>query len=188
MNPVLLAIAALADSSNPEAETHRRLGLVRTSGSYIPWLAKTWEATRTFLESQDWEEISWKDLPPGAGIPIARYFRAPNGGGVHNTMTVGEARARGIPLESRIHKPSPDGTGPNPRGLGVFAEVRAEDVQEVTNEVWVILGPAFGEDLAPWTWHPGPPAVPVSCAHYEALDSGRWDDPGLQVVNVHLLQ
>jgi len=186
MNVVISALAAVSESTDPKVVDHRNGGLVRTTGSFVPGLGANWEATRAFLESLDWEEVAWTDLPEGSGIPIARYFRA-SGQGVRNTMTVAEARRRGIVLESRVHKPDDSPESPNPRGLGVFADHKAEDVQVQTDEVWIILGP-FGDLTVPWTWHPGAPAVPVIKAQYSALDEGRWDDPGLQSVNVHLQQ
>ena len=186
MNAVPTALAAVSESLNPEAVKHRNGGLVRSTGSFVPGLEPTWEAARAFLESLNWEEIAWDALPEGAGIPVARYFKAV-GAGIRNTMTVAEARRRGIDLECRVHKPDDSGKSPNPKGLGVFAAHRAADVQEETEEIWVILGP-FGDLTVPWTWHPGAPAVPVTKRHYSALEEGRWDAPELQDVNVHLQQ
>ena len=187
MSDVFAALKAVSESFQPEAIQHRLEGLVRSTGSFVPGLSPSWEATRAFLEGLDWEEVAWDSLPEGAGIPVARYFRATGSAGVRNTMSVAEARARGIELESRVHKPDPTGKSPNPRGLGIFADHKAEDVQVQTDEVWIILGP-FGDLVVPWTWHPGPPAVPVTKRHYDALESGKWDDPGMQDVNVHLQQ
>jgi len=186
MNAVLTALSAISQSNDPRLSGHRNNGLVRTTGSYVPGLEPTWDAAKAFLESLDWEEVPWDSLPEGAGIPVARYFRAA-GTGIRNTMTVAEARRRGIVLECKVHKPAEDPEDPNPRGLGVFAEHRAADVQEETQETWIILGPS-GDLIVPWTWHPGPPAVPVTKRHYPALDAGRWDAPELQQVNVHLQQ
>lgn len=186
MKSVLGALAAVSDSADSKMEAHRNGGLVRRTGSFVPGLEGTWEATRAFLQSLDWEEVSWDSLPEGCGIPVARYFRA-TGAGIRNTMTVAEARARGIDLECRIHKPDDSPQSINPRGLGVFADHKAEDVQTQTNEIWIILGP-FGNLLVPWAWHPGCPAIPVTKRHYNALESGQWDAPELQGVNVHLLQ
>ena len=186
MNAVLAALSAISESTNPEVVKHRENGLVRSTGSFVPGLTPSWEATQAFLEALTWEEVAWTDLPEGAGIPVARYFKA-NASGIRNTMTVSEARARGIGLECRIHKPDDSPESPNPRGLGIFADHRAADVQEETDEVWIILGP-FGDLVVPWTWHPGAPAVPVTKAQYSALDNGRWDAPELQDINVHLQQ
>lgn len=185
MITVFTALATVSESTDPEMINHRNNGLVRRTGSYVPGLEATWEATRAFLESLTWKEVPWDSLPKGAGIPIARYFKA-EGAGIRNTMTVSDARLRGIDLECRVHKPG-DEDGPNPKGLGIFAQHRAEDVQIETNEIWIILGPS-GDDLIPWTWHPGRPAVPVMKRHYSALEEGRWHAPQLVNVNVHLLQ
>ena len=186
MNAVLTALSAISKSTDQGLVGHRNNGLVRTTGSYVPGLEPTWDAAKAFLESLDWEEISWDALPEGAGIPVARYFKA-RGKGIHNTMSVREARRRGITLAVNVHKPDPTGKSPNPKGLGVFADHKAADVQVQTDEVWVILGPS-GDLVVPWTWHPGPPAVPVTKRHYSALEEGRWDAPELQDVNVHLQQ
>jgi hypothetical protein len=186
MKAVLNALETISATTDERLIAHRDGGLVRTTGSFVPGLGQDWQATRDFLSSLDWEEVAWDSLPEGCGIPIARYFKA-TGSGVMNTMTVGEARRRGITLEVRVHKPDPTGKSPNPRGLGVFAQVRAADVQTQTDEVWLILGPS-GDLVIPWCWHPGAPAVPVVEAHYDALDNNDWSDPELQNVNVHLLQ
>jgi hypothetical protein len=180
------ALDALANDPSEELRKHAER-LVRRTGSSVAGI-DSWPRTYTFLHECEWEEVSWKDLPPGAGHPVARYFRAPISGewrASKNTITVAEARKRGLALEVQVHKPDP--TCPvNPRGLGVFTSDRA-DVATPTREVWIILGPS-GDKVVPWTWHPGAPAVPVTKAMYEALDAGRWDDPILAEVNVHLPQ
>lgn len=180
------AIEALKKTDALRAHAPR---LVRTTGSYISGL-ETWEDTRAFLLGCDWREVSPESLPEGVAQPGVRYFRAYMGHlhlatAYQNTITVAEARRRGLTLESRVHKPDPD-CEINPRGLGVFTPYRA-DVATPTREIWIIIGQYDGHEV-PYTWHPGAPAVPVTKAMYDALDAGDWDNPILAEVNVHLPQ
>lgn len=154
LSPLSTALAALealaAAGTDPGVGPDYVQGLVRVTpdgtnrGSFIEGVDSL-DATRTLLTDRlVWNEIDHADLPKGAAIPVATYFRAivPEGMvGRTGILTLGSldfARRSRVKLVEGSHGPEMvlDWEGP-------LAE---------TNEVWAIVG----NDGLLWTWYPGP--------------------------------
>lgn len=154
LSPVSSALAVLealaAAGTDPKVGPDYVQGLVRVKpdgtnrGSFIEGIDSL-DATRTLLTEQlVWTEVNHADLPKGAAIPVATYFRAtvPEGmvgrTGMLTFGSLGLAQRSQAKLVEGSHGPEMvlDWDGP-------LAE---------TNEVWAIVG----NDGLLWTWYPGP--------------------------------